>query len=517
MYKIKSIFIISFFLIIGLLITFYPTLFSNFKNVQTELGDTRFNIYRLEHSYLWIKAAPLHKFLWDLPIFYPYKKTLAYSDTMLGAAFPYWLIRMLFLPDTAYQIWLIVISILNYSAMFLFLNKGLKYSTFPSSIGSFIFSFSIPRTIQLAHAQLLPGFFIIFSLFGLYKFFTGKSKYAFLNIFFFYAGIVLQLITTYYLAFFYILSLFLTLLLSLTHPRNIIIIFEKIKTQILPLITLTLLSAFVILLMYQNYISLGKKNGLWNLEEIKSYIPTFMAWFYSGSNSLIYSKISDVFHFRNPEELKLSVGYFTSAIIVYSAIINRRKPFYKLLIYTSILLITITTVIPFTTISVWYVLADKIFFLRSVKPIGRVIFILLIPISIFVAEFFQNIKYKSILVLLSLFIIIEQIQILESFDKLNNRNSIMGIVNRIPKNCDIFYYISRNNEIDYKTQVDAMWAGIYAAKYTINGYSTWYPPYYNEILKSNAKDYKELLLVKKGFNKWIQDNKLYDKNTCLVY
>ena len=73
MYKIKSIFIISFFLIIGLLITFYPTLFSNFKNVQTELGDTRFNIYRLEHSYLWIKAAPLHKFLWDLPIFYPYR------------------------------------------------------------------------------------------------------------------------------------------------------------------------------------------------------------------------------------------------------------------------------------------------------------------------------------------------------------------------------------------------------------------------------------------------------------
>ena len=69
----------------GLTAAFYPTLFSGFRRMQNDPGDTRHLNYILEHDYLWLTRAPLDRDLWSPPIFYPVANAAAYTELLLGA------------------------------------------------------------------------------------------------------------------------------------------------------------------------------------------------------------------------------------------------------------------------------------------------------------------------------------------------------------------------------------------------------------------------------------------------
>ncbi|MCA9072920.1 MAG: hypothetical protein KDA84_28550, partial [Planctomycetaceae bacterium] len=81
------------FLTAGVVSAFHPMLLSGFQRIQTDPGDTRFNHYVLEHSYRWVIGEPLHRELWNPPIFAPQDNVLAYSDTLLAVAPIYWGLR----------------------------------------------------------------------------------------------------------------------------------------------------------------------------------------------------------------------------------------------------------------------------------------------------------------------------------------------------------------------------------------------------------------------------------------
>lgn len=81
-------------LIFGLVMFFYPMLI-NSSNMFGDLGDTRFVTYVLEHFYKWITHQGLHTSFWNMPMFYPYENTLAFSDVMLGGIPLYVPFRML--------------------------------------------------------------------------------------------------------------------------------------------------------------------------------------------------------------------------------------------------------------------------------------------------------------------------------------------------------------------------------------------------------------------------------------
>src|SRR5690242_4830566 len=101
---------LSFFLV-GILFAYYPTFSSSFRLMQNDPGDSLFNNYILEHGYRWVTQQPLHTAFWDAPFFFPERNVTAYSDILLGAAPIYWLWRVFnFLPDTAFQLWLIAVA-----------------------------------------------------------------------------------------------------------------------------------------------------------------------------------------------------------------------------------------------------------------------------------------------------------------------------------------------------------------------------------------------------------------------
>src|SRR5438034_10739177 len=98
----------------GLLLAFYPVLLTGFARIPGDHGDGRLINYLLEHGWRWLCREPLHRQLWDLPIFYPTPNTGAYSDILISAGPLYWPWRALGLaPETAFQLWMLAVASLN--------------------------------------------------------------------------------------------------------------------------------------------------------------------------------------------------------------------------------------------------------------------------------------------------------------------------------------------------------------------------------------------------------------------
>lgn len=507
---------------IGTLTTFSPTLFSGFTFLQTDPGDPRFNNYLMEHSYQWLLSLPQHEHFWNLPIFYPLKNTYAYSDLLLGVAPIYWVYRTLFQPDTSYQLWLISIFILNYLSFFIFLRYLTKLTVFGSSIGSYIFTYSIPRVAQLSHPQLLPGFFIIMSLSGMYGYLLNNTPYKNMYIALFFAGIVLQFYTGYYIAWMWCFSLLLVLLYTFTVSswrQNLFLRFKHDAKIIFP----SAIISFVIPLpLFFHYFQVSKMSKFFPYEDITYLQPRLQSWVYPGTQSLVYSKFSSLPIFYNTPyayELILFLGFFTTAIMLYRAINDRTKTVTRIMIFTCIALILLTTIYP-SNFSLWKYIYNVIPGAKAIRSLGRIILILLIPYSYWVASFINNYlknRSKILLLIFSSLIIIEQLNTTDAYDKIPIRTSQNLIASAIPHDCVYFFYISNREEPSWKAQIDAMWASIIVKKYTINGYSSWSPLDKWNISENIATDTENLERLISGVNGWIEYYSIPKKDTCIIY
>src|SRR5690242_13065432 len=151
---------------VGLLMAHHPMIVSGLALIQTDPGDTRLLNYVLEHSYLWVRSAPGHKDFWSPPFFYPARNVAAYTDVLLSVAPPYWGCRALgAAPDTAFQLWMIGVSALNFLAGFLLFRRALRLGALASTAGAFLIAFGAPRINQLMHPQLIPHFYTLLVLF----------------------------------------------------------------------------------------------------------------------------------------------------------------------------------------------------------------------------------------------------------------------------------------------------------------------------------------------------------------
>src|SRR5438309_1050388 len=100
----------------GLGFAFSPTLFSGFRRLQTDPGDTLLNHYFLEHSWRCVSQRDYKGTLWSPPFFYPAKGVLGYSDNLFGAAPVYWLLRVPCDEVAAYQLWIMIGFAANFVA-----------------------------------------------------------------------------------------------------------------------------------------------------------------------------------------------------------------------------------------------------------------------------------------------------------------------------------------------------------------------------------------------------------------
>jgi hypothetical protein len=138
------------FLIAGWGFILAPVCFGGF--VPGNSGDSRFNLYVLEHFYRWL--AGLDESLINAPFFYPYPATIGFSDPHTLTGFLYAGLRFAGWKTTdALCGWFVLGNLLNFlAAYWVFRKFGLK--DLGAGLGAFLYAFSLPSTFQFNHIQL---------------------------------------------------------------------------------------------------------------------------------------------------------------------------------------------------------------------------------------------------------------------------------------------------------------------------------------------------------------------------
>src|SRR5262245_39641757 len=158
----------------GLLLTFCPSHFSGFGPLQPEAGDILLNNDFLEHSYRWAFDRGYPFSLWSPGFYYPTPYVFTYSETLIGTAPLYWLLRVGFSETVACQLWIMITYALNFAAMAVVL-RWFGVNTVLTAAGAYVFAFGLIRVDHLTHQQLMPQYFSPFAVWNAWAFLREPS------------------------------------------------------------------------------------------------------------------------------------------------------------------------------------------------------------------------------------------------------------------------------------------------------------------------------------------------------
>jgi hypothetical protein len=371
-------------------------------------GDSRFNNYILEHGYNFITGKTTN--YWDAPFMYPEKNAIAYSDNLLGTVPLYSLFRIMKCDrETSFQLWFLSLFVLNFICAYWALKKWSE-STLLSSVGAYIFAFSIFILTHINHAQVFPRFMIPLIIYWFWNWINNKNLKSFYLLT---AGIVYQFYCGIYLGFFIVYILLFVFISYLIVYRDKQL-FKWIKEgKNLFKHSLTILIAVLLLTpMFIPYMEISRRFGYRNFDEVISYIPTWRSYFSAIPESAVWRFLS--WHIReqggNWWELFLFPGLIAYlGILLFPFAIRKATNKKELLfILLSLLLLVVFTlnINGFTLYKLFFNLPG----FGSMRSINRIInaeIILIIILMVAVLKVFENSKYKNILLLLPLLVVID--------------------------------------------------------------------------------------------------------------
>jgi hypothetical protein len=471
--------------------------------MQNDPGDTRLENYILEHSLQWLLRAPGHTEFWNPPIFHPVKNAAAYTDILLGAAPFYWLLRVLFAPDTSFQLWMLAMAGLNFGAFFLWLRRGLGFAATPATAGAFLFAFAGPRGAQASHPQFLTQFFSIAALHALTEIFKRphhptKSR---LWIGVFMAACVLELYSAYYLGWLLFLGLLFAGVLALTRPRMRTKLIEVLRAQPGTWALALIASVAALYPMATHYIAAA---GLVGYRPYSAVMPPRIhSWLYQGGGLYSWQNAIKAFHMLSYEQ-RQGIGWISWILAGTGLWRFRAKPWAWLALGTGAAAILLTSELA-PGITAWRGLYYVIPGAKAIRALSRVALLVLIPAGLGLACFFQSRKLKPwALALLAIVIPLEQIQPTPSFDKFWMRKQVAHVARNVPKGCTSFYYVSiLGKRPDYSYQLDAVWAGLELGLPTLNGFSGTAPPAWRTLSLNIANEEIAEVLLKAGAESWL--------------
>ncbi len=514
--------------------------------MQLDPGDTWFNNYLIEHAYrLWMGQLSWDDF-WSANFFFPMSNAMAYSDVLISTAPLYAPFRWLgLLPDTAFQMWMIVVMALNYFAAFGFLTKGLRFSKIAATFGAFLFAFGAPRLSQLGHQQLLPHFFTIFGLWMLVDSFreslkpNASTRFIVTRLGLFWLSVVGQFYTGFYLAWMYftMLEFFVIAALVFSQSRKQVWVF--LKAAWLPFILGAISAGLILWPLMSHYLEVTREVGYRSFEEAKWMIPTLQSWIYQGDRAWIHGWMSQVKLFKiisMGHEHHMGIGLVSSIAIAWVLFKKRKDVWVRPMLLAMILFYVLLTQLPGGyTLWVWgfqYVPGAN-----AVRAISRVCLMYLVPLSIglaFATEFWvsrlQQRKSIFLSVAILLFFILEQGQTTDAYDKAEPRGRVERITQALQtadKNgetsgrCGYFYYSRESPEgkdwWPWVSQIATMWAARDLNIPTINGYSgnfpqNWYPHFFYNGM-TGEEDFKK---QQAGLVEWMRFRNLDPAKLCWI-
>ena len=495
----------------GLFLSFHPVLLSGFRNAIADPMDSRLVNLILEHEYRWLTGDPNHASFWSPPVFHPAKNTAAYSEILLGVAPFYWFWRAVgVVPDTAFQLWLIVLATLNYLAGLLVLRRGLRLSWVASSLGAAIFAFGSPRLQQLNHPQLLAGFYTLLALYAILRLASlgdtkkpaeaRPSRQAWAYALLFVAALTAQIAASFYLGWFLVLILAIGGAVAVATPRGRLGL-GRVAIQAKFALPISLaIGAILLAPLVRRYLSAAGDVGYRSFEDAVPMLLRIESWIYAGPNNWLYGRLTDLGIFRDlpyEHEHRLSVGVVTAAVAIAGLVMHRRRP---LVLYAAVplaVVILLATLLP-GGVSAWRGVFEAIPGAAAIRAVCRVGMFALIPIGLGVAltaETLVRERRFGLTVGLFLVCLLEQGATLPSYDKLAVRHRVQTLTAAIPEDREAFLYTpGAAGDFWINCHVDAMWAGLERGKPTVNGYSGNWPRYWDffQIVLRSDEDERRL-------------------------
>jgi hypothetical protein len=508
--------LVCIFLAAGTLTALHPMVLSGFVLIQTDLTDTRFNNYILEHSFRWVQGDPRHGSFWDPPFFYPAPNTNAYGDILLGSAPIYWLLRVLGLHyDSAFQGWMVTVLALNFLAALLLLQRGLKFSLLPSLAGSFLFAYGSIRIAQLSHQQLLPQFFSLLAIFALIRLFQaeaepgspptrGGSGWVFL----FFASLVLQVYAGFYLGWFLAFGLAVSLVFVCLIPpcrRSLGRLLLRHWPGGLATLALSCLALVWFVLHYSQACQEVGGRPWW---EVKSMLPRLKSWLNLGPENWLYAYIFPSFDFSTlpmEHEHRIGLGFITAILCLMGLWQLRRTPWGRVAGLS--FLVIFGSSLFWLGWSPWRLIHHYVPGGAAIRGVTRISLLLLIPLSLGLTAALERFKVHSGLVILCILIVMaEQVQTTHYYDKLADRQRVAALAAQVPQDARAFFYAHFSGP-GYLTKeihcLDAMWAQMLAGVPTVNGYSGWSPKGWEKEFRAEVKSFSETPALKIRLQNWL--------------
>jgi len=470
------------------------------RSVPGDLGDARFNLYILEHTFLWI-SEPNRSYM-SPGIFYPYPGAMFFSDTHVGSVLVYILFRAVGISEfTSFTLWLFTGYLLTFVAShYALLRFGFK--PLAAVTAAVIFSFSLPSLAQLGHAQLVYRFAVPLAFLSLWRYLrAGRVTDA--------ASLAiwtsLQMLCSVYVGIFLILTLgvfgFWSLVLNRKlHPLSavlrrsledarFVVSNRSIRHWTGPMVAALLAVAVAVLLgTYQIWsvaYGLGKK---WL--EISEMVPRLQSYFQMQGLpywNFIYRKVvTAVLPMANEHNLFMGLGALGLFLLGAAAAISQTEPRRRKNLAKTALLVLATLLVLVTMFEnqTFYFFLTYVPGLSAIRAVARISIVLMFPVSLVIAwgvhALLRSPAKGARLAMLWILLAISVLEIgmfrQPSFPISEAETRIVAIVSEARRKSvgieNPILFVMGGNEAPYLVHLDAMFAAQQLGWPTANGYSS---------------------------------------------
>ncbi len=511
--------------LVGLFWAYYPMVLSGFRRVETDLRDTPFNNYVLEHGYQWLRGAALHRDFWSPPIFYPHPNTAAYSDILLTVGPFYWIWRFLgAAPDTSFQLWLFTVAILNFAGAYLLLRRWFDLSAVAGSLGAFLFAFGSPRLAQIGHQQLVPQFYTLLAFYALFEIFQVAPEKqnrtrvtTWIAIFFLSA--TAQLYAGFYQGWFLVFCVGVAALWAVILRGYRQRLFSTLREYLIPTLLSMTVSAWLLLPMLNHYMAAAGEVRSRLFIDAYNTMPRWQTWLYMGETSWLYGWTASAPFFTRlefPHEQVVGIGLVTLVLVVWGLVEHRQQSSVRLLGLTAgsliLYMLVLSSAMILTAYHFYYVPGAY-----AVRIMSRIGLIMLFPASVGLALFFQKRlqgRVGWLLPVLALLVVLEQGRGIPSYDKIEARAEIQRLADQVPADCEAFFLTPREGSTG-EYNILAMWVQLRTGKPTVNGYSGNQPPNWPFVdWKVETEHDREMISL--ALRKWATLHRMDPEKICWI-
>jgi hypothetical protein len=527
---------------------FHTAFFSSgFDLVPGDRGDARSCLYRAEH---WYQVLLGNGDLLSPQMFYPVKGSLGYADTLVVQALPYSLLRMAGLDMfSALAVIVVLLNFLTYITCFILLNRTLHFNSIASCVGAMFFAFNSPKLNHLVHLNLQPAMFLPLVLIFVIQFgrtrraLTPKKAFWLLSLSAVFLD--LQLLTSLYTGWFLMFWSLLVLVLTLLFPATRSLILLIVSKNWRALVGSTIVLGLGLLPLLRIYLPIMSSVGRRPYGLVSPLIPEFWSLLIMGDRNYIWGRVSvaiwQMHPLPSPSEHAIGIGLVPSVawLAVSAWAIWIAKKYAKahitsnenrlegakremncLFLSLAILATNLFYIIgmkywgdssPWRFVYLYFPGAE------GFRAIARYVMVLALPMAIafafMVHRGMQEISVqRRTLVRLSLtvamFVIVsfglfEQFGRAAAFSKSAEIAWLNKLAAKLPENCSSFYVVSGTvrNQAKYEYQIDAMLVSIMRQVPTLNGYSGHVPPGWS-LREVEAPDYEE------NVTQWINQHRI---------